>query len=334
MSLAAQHKQIDNKQYNSSLVWDAHAGVFPSPDVDLNLLDDWHSNGVSYLSINVGFDVMDWHATLATLAAYRQWVLRNSDRFILAGSVNDITHARESGKLALSFDIEGMNALNGDINMLGVYHALGVRQMLFAYNLNNQAAGGCHDTDMALTPFGREIVQEMNILGIVVDCSHASYTTTMDIMEISKKPVVFTHSNPAAICQHARNINDEQIKACAETGGVIGINGMGIFLGDNIVDNDIFIRHICYISDLVGCRHIGLGLDYSPPVEIDIGTILSARPDYWPPGQGYDTPNIKHACPAQLADLVTKLQNHGFNQTDITGILGENFQRVARATWI
>jgi len=161
-----------------------------------------------------------------------------------------------------------MNPLNGDINMLGVYHALGVRQMLFAYNLNNKAAGGCHDKDMGLTQFGREIVREMNRLGMLVDCSHAAYQTTMDIMTESDKPVVFSHSNPTAVCPHQRNIDDDQIKAYAKTGGVIGVNGMAIFLGSNNSDNDNLIRHIVYLNDLVGAEHIGIGFDYSPPTGV------------------------------------------------------------------
>jgi membrane dipeptidase len=260
--------------YREALVWDAHAGVFPSPQVDLNLLDEWRQLGASYVSINVGFDVMNWQETLATLAAYRRWVLRNTDHFVLANDAVDIDRARAAGKLALSFDIEGMNALNEDLNMVGLYHALGVRQMLFAYNLNNAAAGGCHDRDTGLTAFGREVVQEMNRVGMIVDCSHAGYRTTMDIMQVSQKPVVFSHSNPAAVWPHQRNIDDEQIRACAATGGVIGLNGMGIFLGDNDISVDTMVRHVCYVCDLVGSEHIGIGFDYSPGIDVDIGVIL------------------------------------------------------------
>jgi membrane dipeptidase len=285
--------------YKDALVWDAHAGVFPDPKVDLTLLNDWRDNGVNYLSINVGFDVMDWQQTLSTLAAYRRWLLLHEDRFILAGSVEDILRAKQENKLAISFDIEGMNALNGDLNMVGVYHALGVRQMLFAYNLNNEAAGGCHDSDMGLTDFGRAIVSEMNRVGMIVDCSHAAYRTTMDIMAESTIPVVFSHSNPTAICDHQRNIRDEQIKACAETGGVVGINGMGIFLETGL----------------------------------DIGTILSSRPDFWPAGQRYDTPGIKHAAPSQLSGLADCLNDRGFSDNQIRGVLGENFRRVAATAW-
>jgi membrane dipeptidase len=288
---------------------------------------------VNYLSINVGFDVMDWQQTMSTLAAYRHWMLAQKEHFVLVGNIDDIAAARQQGKLAVSFDIEGMNALNGDINMLGVYNALGVRQMLFAYNLNNAAAGGCHDKDMGLTEFGREIVCEMNRLGMIVDCSHAAYQTTMDIMAESSKPVVFSHSNPTNVCEHQRNIRDDQIKACAETGGVIGVNGMGIFLGDNNSDNDSLLKHIVYLSELVGAEHIGIGFDYSPPTGLDLSAILSSRPDYWPAGQAYDTPSIDHACPAQLPELTARLQQQGFSDSEIGGILGGNFHRVAAQSW-
>ena len=317
-----------------SFVWDAHAGVFPDPSIDLNLLNSWRDWGVDYLSINVGFDVMDWQQTLKTLAAYRHGLLAQTDEFILAGSLEDIDLARQAGKLAISFDIEGMNALNGDVNMLSVYHTLGVRQMLFAYNLNNEAAGGCHDTDIGLTDFGRSIVREMNQLGIIVDGSHASLQTTLDIMKESSKPVVFSHSNPVSVWDHQRNILDQQIKACAQTGGVIGLNGMGIFLGENDISTQILLKHICYVADLVGAEHLGIGFDYSPPVEVDIGVILSSRPDYWPAGQAYDTPEIQHAGPSQLPDIVEGLMNCGFHENEIRGFLGENFRRVAAQTWV
>jgi membrane dipeptidase len=319
--------------FKNSIVWDAHAGVFPDPRVDLNLLDEWHQNNFNYLSINVGFDVMDWQKTLATLAAYRSWILERSERFVLASSIEDIKMAKSSNRLALSFDIEGMNALNNDINMVGVYHALGVRQMLFAYNLGNAAAGGCHDSNKGLSQFGRDIVTEMNRLGMIVDCSHAAHQTTLDIIQTSSKPVVFSHSNPDQIWAHQRNIKDDQIKACAETNGVIGINGMGIFLGNNVDDNQTILRHINYLSDLVGPDHIGLGFDYSPDIGIDVGDILRGRPDFWPPGNQYDTRGIKHAGPPQCGALLKLLQKEGFSDDHIRGIFGENFKRVAAEVW-
>ena len=315
------------------LVWDAHAGLFPSPDMDLNTLEDWRIHDVNYLSINIGFDVMSRDETLATLAAYRRWLLANSDRFLLAGKFADIDQAKLSGRLAVSFDIEGMNALGGDINMIEVYHTLGVRQMLFAYNLSNLAAGGCHDTDIALTSFGIDILAEMNRVGMIVDASHTSYQTSMDLIERSSTPVVFSHSNPSSVWQHQRNITDEQITACAAKGGVIGLNGLAIFVGDNDTSTESLLNHLLALIDLAGPAHVGLGFDYTPDVTVDLGAILRARPDYWPAGQQYDTRKIGHSGPETIPLLVEGMQVRGFSPSDIEGVLGGNFARIAKQSW-
>lgn len=315
------------------LIWDAHAGLFPSPGMDLNVLDDWRRQHVDYLSINVGFDVMSRDETLSTLAAYRRWLLQHPDRFVLVDKLVDIHAARESGRLAVSFDIEGMNALGGDVNMVAIYHALGVRQMLFAYNLTNAAAGGCHDADPGLTPYGAEILAEMNRVGIIVDASHAGYRTSMDLIEQSRTPAVFSHSNPSSVWTHQRNIVDDQIKACAAKGGVIGLNGLGIFLGDNDISVETLLRHLFRLFDLAGTAHVGLGFDYTPDVTVDLTAILRARPDYWPAGQQYDTPNIGHAGPSLIPELIAGMQARGLSEVEICGVLGENFARVAAQAW-
>ena len=317
-----------------SLVWDAHSGLFPSSEMDLDNLLSWQEYNVNYLSINVGFDVMSRDATLATLAAYRRWLMARPDQFLLAGTLSDIYNARDKGRLAISFDIEGMNALGGDINMVEIYHTLGVRQMLFAYNLNNSAAGGCHDIDIPLTKFGVEILAEMNRVGIIVDASHVSYLSSMELIERSSSPVVFSHSNPWSIWRHQRNIKDEQIKACAARGGVIGLNGLAIFIGDNDSSSESLLRHLFKLIDLAGTAHVGLGFDYTPDITVDLGAILRARPDYWPAGQQYDTLNIGHSGPSRIPDLVHGLQARGISESEIRGILGENFARVARESWL
>jgi membrane dipeptidase len=318
--------------FTSALVWDNHAGVYPNVKADLSGLSHWKDAGVHFTSLNVGYDVQGWQDTMKVLAAYRNWLAANTDDYILAGTVADILQAQTDGKFAVAFDIEGMNALDGMVEMISLYYDLGVRQMLFAYNLNNDAGGGCHDNDIGLTDFGRDVVREMNRIGMLIDCSHTARQTTMEAMELSTAPVIFSHSNAKALKDHGRNIDDDQIKACADTGGVIGINGLGIFLGQNNCSSDIIADHICHVAELVGPQHVGIGLDYSHE-EPDLGEILSSRTDYWPPGQAYDTPGIKVAEPRQHPQICQILHHRGFSEAELVGIMGGNFRRVAEQVW-
>ncbi|MFT4727719.1 MAG: membrane dipeptidase [Granulosicoccus sp.] len=321
--------------YKNSLVWDAHAGIFPAVDADLSHVTDWVEAGVDFVSINIGFDVLDWTETVAVLSAYRCKLREMSEHVCLIDNLDDVKHAKQTGKLAVSFDIEGLKALNNDVGMVSVYYDLGVRQMLFAYNLNNAGSSGCHDVDHGLTDFGKSVVKEMNRIGMTIDLSHVGYLSSMDIIELSEKPVVFTHSNPRNLWDHERNIKDEQIKACAEKGGVIGVNGMGIFLGDNDVSAETFANHVCYIADLTAPEYVCFGLDWKPRMKsaTDLGAILSSRPDYWPAGQQYDTPELKIFSPNQLIDALVILQARGWSDAQLQGFLGENFMRVVEKTW-
>jgi membrane dipeptidase len=318
--------------YASTLVWDDHSGFEPHVHSDLKELQRWRRAGVDYLSIGIGYDVMTWHETIKVLAIFRAWLSARPGEFVLARTAAEITGAKREGKLAATFDIEGMNALAGEVAMVGLYYELGVRQMLFAYNRNNDAGGGCHDTDIGLTAFGRDVVQEMNRVGMLVDCSHSSYRTTMEAMEISTAPVVFSHSNPVGRWDHPRNITDEQIKACAQSGGVIGINGLGIFLGDNDIRVGTIAEHIDYVAELVGVAHVGIGLDYAFEEE-DLGDLLGGNADIWPPGYGYDTPDIQFAAPAYLPAIADELLRRGYSDKDVCGVLGANFFRVASSVW-
>ncbi|MEH6579720.1 MAG: membrane dipeptidase [Amphritea sp.] len=318
--------------FADTLVWDNHAGIYPNVKTDLTGLDHWKNAGVHFTSLNVGYDVEQWQTTLQVLAAYRAWLAAHNDAYVIAGTTADVRRARVENKLAVAFDIEGMNALGGSLEMVSLYYDLGVRQMLFAYNLNNAAGGGCHDEDIGLTDFGRDVVQEMNRVGMLIDCSHSARQTSLEAMQLSSAPVIFSHSNAKALRDHGRNIDDDQIKACAATGGVIGINGLGIFLGKNDCSSEVISDHICHVAELVGPQHVGISLDYAPEAD-ELGDFLTSRDDYWPPGQAYDTPNIKVAEPRQYSEVCNILLHRGFRDSELEGVLGGNFLRVAEQVW-
>ncbi|MBL8584394.1 MAG: membrane dipeptidase [Rhizobiaceae bacterium] len=317
----------------SEVIWDAHSGFMPDPAADLTNLRIWRDAGVNYLSVDVGFDLLPWHKTVGTLAAFRHWVLSHPREYMLVSSVDDILAAKASGRLAITFDIEGMNALNGMVEMVEFYYRAGVRQMLFAYNRSNLAGGGCHDVDTGLTDFGRRVIDEMNRVGMFVDVTHTGYRTTMEVMEYTDRPVIFSHSNPKALCGHGRNITDDQIVACARTGGIIGVVGLNRFLGENRTDSERLADHVEYLADLVGSRHVGIGLDYSFPVEAgDIDTIIEAHPEFWPANE-YPKGETVYSKPSQMRELAEVLLRRGLTNRAVSDILGGNFLRLAREIW-
>jgi len=318
--------------YSNALVWDGHSGFMPDPAADLNNLQRWRDAGVHYLSIDVGFDVLPWEQTVRNLSAFRHWILDHADDYQLVTRPEDILTARAAGKLAITFDIEGMNALDGRVEMVEFYHHLGVRQMLFAYNRNNLAGGGCHDENIGLTSFGREVIDEMNRLGMFVDVSHCSYRTSIEAIEYSKKPVIFSHSNPVAISRHGRNISDEQIRACVKTGGLIGVNGIGEFLGSQQPDAALLARHIDYLIEVAGPRHVGIALDYAFPVgNTSTEEILAAHPEYWPKEEYSGVHG--YVAPEALEQVVLHLLQSGHSETTIINVLGGNFYRLACEIW-
>lgn len=319
--------------FDSEVIWDAHSGFMPDPAADLGNLKTWRDAGVNYLSIDVGFDLMPWQKTVATLAYFRHWILSRPDDYALVSSVAEIRQAKAAGKLAVTFDIEGMNALDGRIEMVELYHRLGVRQMLFAYNRNNLAGGGCHDDDSGLTAFGRRVIDEMNRLGMFVDVTHTGLRTSMEAMEYTNRPAIFSHSNAKALCGHGRNITDAQIRACARTGGIIGVVGLNRFIGENRTDSERLADHVEYIADLVGPRHVGIGLDYAFPVEMDgIDDIIAENPQFWPVEE-YPSGKTSYSNPAQMRELAEVLLRRGMAEHAVRGVLGGNFMRLAGEIW-
>lgn len=319
--------------YHDALVWDAHAGFEAKPDIDLAKLSVWADAAVDYLSLNVGYDVQTLDDTIRALASFRRQIA-TSDRYVLVNNAAGVRSAKAAGRMALSFDIEGMAVLGGSLDLLHLLYELGVRQLLVAYNRNNSAGGGCHDEDIGLTDFGRAAIAEMNTLGMLVDCSHCGLQTTMDVMAASTAPVIFSHSNPRALRDHERNILDEQARACAATGGVVGVNGIGTFLGEDDIRTSVMADHVEYLMQLIGPEHVGIGLDYffESGHGDEFNTVLAANAHYWPTEQ-YPQGAVRCAAPSQLVELTEELLHRGHDRAHVSGVLGENFLRVAAAVW-
>jgi membrane dipeptidase len=293
--------------------------------------------GYSYTSLTMAQDNEASPAqTYAAMAKIRYQLSQRPDDFIIVHSVDDIREAKRTGKIGVGFHFQGSESVGRDLANIGAYYALGVRWMLLAYNFQNNVGTGCIEaqkTDHGLSAFGRDVVAEMNRVGMIVDCSHTGFHTTMDAMEVSSQPCIFSHSNPRALYDHPRNIRDEQIKACAATGGVIGVNGVGQFIGEpDRVTPETIVRNIDYLVQMVGPQHVALGLDYMTPLHTQVLCDFYGGENV---AKKIGMPPLPWAFfhPDSVAPLLQMLLDKGYSADDLRGLMGGNFLRVAETVW-
>jgi membrane dipeptidase len=221
-----------------------------------------------------------------------------------------------AGRLGVIVSIEGGEAVGTDLALVRVLHRLGVRAMGLTWNERNAIADGAGEAEAGggLTRFGRALVAEMNRVGMIVDVSHLCPRSFWDVLAVSRRPVIASHSNARALCDHVRNLDDAQIRALAAAGGVMGMNFFADFLDQEPDRADIarVCDHIDHICDLVGPEHVGLGSDFDGIVRPPTGLEDVSR----------------------LPALTEALLRRGYNEGDLTRILGGNFLRVFRAGWI
>ena len=321
--------------------WDSHACLRLNPQASFAPIDRLRDAGVHFVSINVGMDMNPISQVMAVIAGFRATINAYPDKYILASTTADVIKAKDTGRIAVAFDLEGALPLMEQTAMVALYASLGVKQIHFAYNRNNSVADGCPDVSRGLSKLGEQMVQAVNQAGILMDCSHTGRACSLDIMRVSTDPVIFSHANPLALVEHGRNITDEQIKACAATGGVICPSGVSIFLGSNDPNADDLARHVAYVANLVGTQHVGIGLDISfsqaglnddPPPN----PAAPYDPEYWWPNTaGYHRGVSKSSYTPIETWLVLDeaLQGVGLTSAEAQSVMGGNMMRVAQRVW-
>jgi membrane dipeptidase len=264
----------------------------------------------------------------------------SSDTISICLTCKDIDAALAEGKIAILMTMEGGRPLEGKPNLetlvgLRTFYRLGVREVQLVDNGRNRIGDGKGEfrTRGGLTNFGISLVKEMNRLGMIIDVAHLTEPGFWDVIETSKDPITDSHSNCRAVCDHIRNITDEQIKAIAKGGGVIGLNCYKAFVsGDNKKPTvDDLMKHVDHIVELVGIDYVGLApdtFDYEIPVNIWTpapgwleGVFYGIQDSYHVEGLG----NIK-GFPLFTDALIKR----GYSDEDIKKILGGNWLRLYR----
>jgi len=294
-------------------------------------LDRHRQAGFAVAFVNLGDANRSLEHIVRMAAFCRRWLEDHPDRFMLLESVQDIEKAKRENKLAVRFNIEALFSIGDQLDALSLLYDLGVRWAALVYNRANNVGSGVHDPqDPGLTPFGRAAAAEMDRIGMIKCLSHTGYRTAMDVLRASHKPCIFSHSNCKALKDHARNIPDELIRACATTGGVVGINGLSLFLGERASPQRM-ADHIDHVVQLTGIDHVGLGFDYGYLGSTRLSETITDTA-YWPPGNEYDLP-IECVPPEQIGTLQDCLRSRGYCESDLAQVLGGNMRRVASSVW-
>jgi membrane dipeptidase len=280
----------------------------------------------------------DFRQTVKNIVWWRKAFNKYSNLIMPVQRTSDIKAAKQAGKTGIILGFQNTSAIEEDLDLLTIFHDLGVRVIQLTYMEGNLVGHGCLERiDAGLTSFGLEVIEEMNRLGILIDLSHVGHRTTMEAIEASHKPVAFTHANPKSLCNHPRNKPDEAIKAVAAKGGVVGATIFPLFLpaGNNSTLND-FIDVIDYLVGMIGIDHIAVGTDFT-----------EGQPKEWfdwiLTGKSKKGPALELNHPlknpegiqgtADFPNLTTALLKRGYSELNVRKILGENMMRLFTQVW-
>jgi membrane dipeptidase len=283
--------------------------------------------------------VAAWHSlsdTMSLIADHYRLFEDKPDLIMQVRTTEDIRRCKRKGVPGMIFGFQDTNPINGNLRMLAVYYALGVRIIQLTYNDENRVGFGCMaPDDKGLTPFGREVVAEMNRLGMMIDLSHCGPKTTMDAIDASKGPVAFTHANPLALAKNPRNKPDEAFKALAAKGGVAGVVRLPAWLTHQGRANlEDYLRAIDYLVNLMGVDHVGLGTDFMEeiPAEIMMEALKGISAENL---QKYYSSTIVEGFESisECAKVTAGLLERGYGKEHVKKIMGGNWMRLFKEVW-
>ena len=259
----------------------------------------------------------------------------NSDLIFHGKNYKDIEKAKEQKKTAIFFGFQNCSPIEDDINLVEKVHQLGCKFMQLTYNNQSLLATGCYEkTDSGVTNFGKEVIKEMNRVGIVIDMSHSAEKSTFDAIEISDKPIAITHANPLFWHDAIRNKSNDLLKTLAQSKGMIGLSLYPHHLKDGTnCSLENFCEMTAKTADLIGVKNIGIGSDLClrQPDKI----VEWMRNGTWTKTKNFgEGSKNKPGFPKQpvwfedargFKNLESGLKKIGFNKVEVEGILGNNW---------
>lgn len=336
--------------YDQAMVIDflASPGPFNTPvNVDAltpEMISNVRASGITALNLTIGGRTPQ--EVFAVMARWERDLDRHPDVLMKIKTLADLTTAKRQGKLGLIYGFQDGVAIDSDLSRVALYHAFGLRIVQLTYNVRNMFGDGCLQPENGgLTPLGRQLVETLNAQGVIVDLGHCGQKTTAEAIEHSTKPVAISHSACRAIADRPRSKLDADLKRMADKGGVVGIYLMPFLSMQGQPSSDDLVRHIEHAVTVCGEDHVGIGSDLSitPHVVNDEymrvhRTFVEGRLK-----AGIAAPGEDPAIPMFVSDLNTprrmeriaeKLAARKHGSARIAKILGGNFARLMKDTWL
>ncbi len=277
----------------------------------------------------------DYDEFLTRISEWNELFKNNSDLIFLGKDIRDIEKAKLENKTAIFFGFQNCSPIEDDINLVEKVHELGCRFMQLTYNNQSLLATGCYENvDSGVTNFGKEVIKEMNRVGIVIDMSHSAEKSTLEAIELSQKPIAITHANPSFWYKAKRNKSDTLLKNLSESGGMLGLSLYAHHLKDSSnCKLESFCEMVAKTADLIGVKNIGIGSDLC--LNQPDSVVEWMRNGTWTRSKNYgEGSKDKPGFPKQpdwfidargFNSLETGLKKIGFNLEEVNDILGNNW---------
>lgn len=303
---------------------------------DRSIFEDMRKGGITAANCTCSI----WENFTDSMRNVMRWKAlfrENADLITQVYSTADIRRAKAEGKTGIILGWQNLSGIEDQLGYLGLFKELGVSIMQIAYNTQNFVGSGCYESrDGGLSDFGREVIAEMNRLGILCDLSHVGPKTSEDVILASTKPVAYSHCLPAGLKEHPRNKSDAQLRFIAERGGFVGVTMFPPFLAKGAQANiDDFIEAIEYVLNLVGEEQVGIGTDFTQGFD---------RPffDWITQDKGYARQLTKFGdiinpeglrTIGEFPNLTAAMQKRGWSTTRIERVMGENWVKLLATVW-
>jgi membrane dipeptidase len=302
---------------------------------DKSIFEDMHRGGLTAANCTVSI-WEDFVGTVDNLIEMKKLVADNRELVTLARSVQDIRDAKLAGKTAIIPGFQNSHAFEDRIEYVGLFKELGVGISQLTYNTQNLIGTGCYERDGGLSGFGREIVAEMNRVGMLVDLSHVGSNTSHEAILASTKPVCYSHCLPSGLKEHPRNKSDEELRFIVDRGGFVGVTMFSPFLkkGPNSTVHD-YVEAIQYVINVVGEDAVGIGTDFTQGYDKGFYDWISHDKGTYRKLTEFGTVlnPLGIRTIGEFPNLTAAMQESGMHERVIEKVLGENWLRLLDEVW-